>query len=299
MPVQPDHLLTFARVAELGSVSAAARALHLSQPAASAQLAQLARAVGEPLVRRHRYGVHLTAAGETLLPHALAVRRALLAAREHAAELRDLRAGSVSVAASNTVAAHVLPAALSAFHVRFPKVALRVRQGNTREVLALLGAAQCELALVEGPTPALPPELEVEAFREDTLLLVVPPDHPLADQTCVMPGELADLGVVWREEGSGTREVAQDALRRANVAVREVLELAGAEAVKEAVLSGLGAAFLSELSVRRELNSGALARVQVELPGLSRTFRIVRPRRELLSRAAGALLDELNAAPQA
>lgn len=302
MAIQPDHLLTFARVAELGSLSAAATELNLTQPAVSNQLKLLAQAIGEPVFSRHRFGVRLTPAGEGLLPHALAVRRSLAGARAWALELRGLEAGGLSVAASTTNAVHVLPGLLAAFHARHPNVALRVRQGNSRDVLAALRSGVCEVGLVEGPPGAVPPGFEVETFREDELVLVVAPTHPLVGRARLTPRDLGGLGVVWREPGSGTREVAESALERAGIEVRTVLELAGTEAVKAAVISGLGAAFVSELRVQREREAGLLVSPPVALPGLRRALRVVKPPSGLRSRALEgllALLDELGGAPAA
>ncbi|WP_169311912.1 LysR substrate-binding domain-containing protein [Deinococcus maricopensis] len=290
MPVQPEHLLTLLRVADTGSLSAAATELNLSQPAVTQQLKLLERAVGEPLFTRHRAGVTLTRTGDGLLPFARALRRALDDARQYALDLRDLQAGDVRVAASTTLAAFVLPPALATFHARHPGVALHVTSGNSREVTQRLLDGACDLALIEGARPALPPGFGHAVLRQDTLRLVAAPTHPLAGRT-LQPGDLDDLPVVWREPGSGTREVARAALARANVRVHDVLHLAGAEAVKEAVLSGLGAAFLSDLSVRRDLERGHLVALDVPLPGLSRPLQALWPGTR--SKAADALLTLL------
>lgn len=170
--LNPEHLLTFARVARLGSLSAAAEELYLTQPAVSHQLKLLTHAVGEPLFRRHRTGVHLTAAGEGLLPHAQALARALEGAQHYVQELRGLERGVLSVAASSTIAAALLPRVLTAFHSQYPEVTFQVRQGNTREVLDALQSGQVELALIEGPPGPLGPHLQARAFGEDELILV-------------------------------------------------------------------------------------------------------------------------------
>ncbi|MGY2894009.1 LysR family transcriptional regulator [Deinococcus sp. UYEF24] len=298
MAINPVHLLTFVRVSQLGNLSAAAEELNLTQPAVSSQMGLLAQAVGEPLLVRHRYGVRPTLAGEGLLPHAVAVQRAMEGARGYAADLRGLEVGALNVAASSTISATILPGVLAAYHDRFPGVGLHVQQGNTGEVMALLLAQKCELALIEGPVSGLgtglPADLWQRVFRRDRLRLVVAAGHPLANRTGLQPPDLAGLGVVWREPGSGTREVAKSALELAGVQTREVLTLTGTEAVKEAVLSGLGAAFLSELSVRREVQSGLLVCPTLDLPGLERDLSVVSAREETLSKAVRAFLELLN-----
>ncbi|WP_034335762.1 LysR substrate-binding domain-containing protein [Deinococcus misasensis] len=293
MNLNPEHLLTFLKVAELGSLSLAAEQLHLTQPAVSNQIKLLTGRVGEPLFARHRYGVRLTPAGEQLLPHARQVRRALEGTTRALQEWHGLQFGSLRLSASLTIAASILPRVLSVYHQQHPQVQLQVQQGNTREVLQLLLDARCEMALLEGHLPTLPADLEVETFRQDRLVLVIGQMHPLTNRSRLAVPELHHLPVIWRERGSGTREVAEGALQQARVTVQTVLELAGTEAVKEAVMQGLGAAFLSELTVQREVRSGELVQLEVDLPGLVRDLRVVRPPLEVLSRAGKAFLEHL------
>ncbi|ULH17915.1 LysR family transcriptional regulator (plasmid) [Deinococcus sp. KNUC1210] len=293
MAINPDHLLTFIHVARLGTLSAAAEQLHLTQPAVSNQIKLLTQAVGEPLLIRHRYGVRLTPAGEGLLPYAVATARALAGARQYAADLHGLELGTLDIAASSTIAATILPGVLARYHALFPRVALRVQQGNTQDVMKRLLAQSCELALIEGPVSGLPLDLKQQVFRRDTLRLVLSPQHPLAARRSLSPEELTDVGVVWREPGSGTRDVAKLALEQAGIQTREVLTLTGTEAVKEAVITGLGVAFLSEASVRRDVDAGRLICPSLNLPGLERDLSIVSAEEEVLSRAVRGFLTFL------
>ncbi len=293
MAINPDHLLTFIRVARLGNLSTAAGELNLTQPAVSNQIKLLTQAVGEPLLTRHRYGVRLTPVGEGLLPYAVATSRALEGARQYAADLHGLDLGTLNIAASSTIAATILPGVLATYHARFPNVVLHVQQGNTQDVMDLLLSQKCELALIEGPVSGLPLDLKQQVFRRDTLRLVMSPEHPLAVRTSLSPDDLTGLGVVWREPGSGTREVAKAALKQAGIQTREVLTLTGTEAVKEAVMTGLGVSFLSELSVRRDVEAGRLVCPALDLPGLERDLSIVTADEELLSRAVRVFLTSL------
>ncbi|EYB66827.1 transcriptional regulator, LysR family [Deinococcus phoenicis] len=290
MTLHAEPLLTFAAVARTGSLTAAARERHLSQPSVSTQLKRLADAVGEPLFFRHRQGVRLTPAGEALLPHAQALQRALGGARQLAHDLQDLQHGTLRVVASNTLAAQVLPRALAAFHARHPGVTLDIQTGNTREAVRALREGQADLALIEGPGQPFPGGVQATVIGYDTLRLILSPQHPLA-RPHLGAGDLQHLKVIWREAGSGTREVAEQVLQQAGITVQPVLELAGTEAIKEAVLSGLGAAFVSELSVRRERAAGHLASPDLSLPGLERALTALTP--EVPSRTARALLGDL------
>ncbi|AFD25502.1 LysR family transcriptional regulator [Deinococcus gobiensis] len=291
MALNPEHLLTFARVARLGSLSAAAAELNLTQPAVSSQIRLLTRAVGEPVLSRHRTGVRLTEAGEALLVHAQALARALEGAHTAMRERRGLERGTLRLAASSTVAASLLPGLLSAYQARYPGVAVQIRQGNTQEVLGALQGGQVEVALIEGPPGLLGDDWQAEVFGHDELVLVSAPGHPLVGAAGL--GHAAPLPLIWREHGSGTREVAEQAL--AGTALRTVsrLELPGTEAVKEAVIQGLGLALLPELRVRRELRSGVLVRLALALPGLRRPLSRVSAPTGQLSFAARQFLGLL------
>ncbi|MBB5377308.1 DNA-binding transcriptional LysR family regulator [Deinococcus metalli] len=286
MALNPEHLLTFARVARLGSLSAAAGELNLTQPAVSSQLKLLAHAVGEPLFTRHRSGVTLTDAGSALLPHAQALSRVLDGARTVIQERRGLEAGLLRLAASSTIAAGLLPGLLATYHGRHPAVAFHIRQGNTQEVLAALQAGAVEIALIEGPGGPVLPEWQRQVFAHDELVLVGAPGFT--------PDPSAPLPLIWRERGSGTREVAEQALAAAALVTSSRLELPGTDAVKEAVIQGLGAAILPELRVRRDLEFGVLTRLPLDLPGLRRPLTRVSLETEQLSHAARAFLGVLH-----
>lgn len=293
MRLDPIHLLTLSWVADEGSLSRAAEALNLTQPAVSNRMGRLASVVGEPLFTRHRLGVRLTPAGLGLLPHARAVGRALEGASSFAAGLRGLEVGTARIAASTTIASYLLPAVLARYRRAHPSLEVEQFVGNTGEVIERLVANGAEVALVEGPVDRLPPGIEQHLVRRDEIVLVTLPHHPLAGEDRE-PHELNGLEVVWREKGSGTREVAERALD--GIHLKNVLELGGSEAVKEAVAEGLGSAFLSRLVVEREARAGIFAATTVNAPGMTRSLILLRPPLELLSRACDRFLKVLETA---
>ncbi len=295
MNLNPDHLITFARVAQVGSLSRAAAVLNLSQPAVSTQMRQLSDAVGEPLFNRHRLGVSLTPAGMQLLPYAQAVARALEGAGAVALRLQGMEMGSVRVAASTTIASYLLPSAIARFRLAHPGLEITQFVGNTREVVGRLEAGEADLALVEGPVEHLPPGVERQVIRHDEIVLVTLPGHPLSG-SIREPQELEGLEVVWREEGSGTRAFAERAV--SGVRLNPVLELVGSEAVKEAVIEGLGSTFLSRLVVYREVRAGLLAETKVNSPALIRPLTLLRAPLDLLPRAGRAFLQVLEQQPE-
>lgn len=293
MRIEPDPLIVFARVAEAGSVSAAAVRLHRTQPALSAQLRKLTDAVGEPLYRRHRHGVRLTAAGKALLPYARSVTNAVDGAQRWSDEQGGLLRGTLRIAASMTVAVYRLPATLARFREVFPALRIALLTRNSADAVTLLGAGEADLAIVEGPVGELPAQVMVARYGVDRLVLVVRPDHPLEADAALPLSRLEGLEVVRREPGSGSREVVDRALAGAGVTVATALEATGLDTVKQAVLAGLGAGFLSESAVRREVETGALRVVPLASEALVRPLTLLHRPPELASRAARELVERL------
>jgi len=296
MVVEPEHLLTFATVAKHRSMSLAAGELHRSQPAISVQMKQLSEAVGERLLRRERRGVELTEAGEQLLPYALALKRALEGARTWSRDLKTGARGTVRIAASMTVAVYVLPTVLAGFHRDHPKIEIQLLTRNSLDALALLERAEASMALVEGQIPPVPADLHTRTLFHDEIVLAVQPDHPLAGRESIHPTDLVGLEIVQREPGSGTREVVELALTALDLpepGVKVGLEATGIEAVKEAVIQGFGAGFISRLAVRREVAHGTLVALPLAAPGFTRAITLISPEPEMQSHSTRRILEVL------
>ncbi|WP_169164184.1 LysR family transcriptional regulator [Cellulomonas taurus] len=257
-------------VAAHGSLTAAAAALGIAQPSVSAGLRRLERRTGLTLVSRSATGTRLTAAGRTVLDRG----RALLAASDALErEIVALRQGErVRVAASLSIAEYLVPLWLSG---RSPEAAaVELTVANSREVMAEVLDGRADLGFVEGPRVA--DGLRQRVVGDDELLVVVAPDHPWARlRTPLDPATLAAGPLAVREEGSGTREVLEEALLAAGTALgRAVHQLGSTSAVKTMVRTGRIAAVLSQLTVADEIARGALVAVPTAVD-LRRRLRMV------------------------
>ncbi|WP_246794992.1 LysR family transcriptional regulator [Burkholderia perseverans] len=287
--MNPDQLITFVTVAELLNISRAAEALHLSQPAVSGQLRQLQDEFGEPLYLRDGRGVRLTPVGEQLVPLAARLRDTFAQARAYRDAVRGVERGTLRVGASTTPASYLLPYLIAEFRPLAPGVAIQTMTGNTADVVAALGSL--DLALIEGPPgDALPPGTAVHPWREDEIVAIMPASHPLAASAgrAVTLEVLAESPLVLREAGSGVRQLVERAFARAGVPVRVALEIAGVEAVKEAVRAGMGVGFVSAMSLRGD---AALVMRSIAPQPLVRRFSVLVPHAATPSRVAAKFLE--------
>ena len=289
-----DSLQLLLRVAATGSLGRAAAEHGLSQPAVSARVRAVERLVGVPLVTRGARGSTLTPAGALVVDWARDVLHAASALEAGMASLRREGEQQLRVAASLTVAEHLLPRWLVALAAERPGTAVSLRAVNSEEVAAAVRAGEADLGFVEGPL--VPPGLSSRTVARDHLVLVVAPGHPWARRrTPVGAAELAGTRLVQREPSSGTRAALESALRAHGPCAAPLLELSSTSAIRAAAAAGTAPAVLSALSVGDDLALGRLVAVPVHEVDLTRSLRAVWPRgarpggpaRDLLATALG------------
>jgi DNA-binding transcriptional LysR family regulator len=294
------YLDTFAEAAERSSFTAAARVLGLTQAAVSQRVAALEKELAVPLFDRRGGRVLLTEAGRRLYDFAQRIASLHRQARQEVGGRTVPVTGELSLAASSVPGEHLLPALLSAFRERHPHVRIRATVHDSRAVLDQVEQGEAHLGLLGGKGDS--PHLEYHAIAADELKLVAPPGHPWTSRKVVSLGELSGQPLVLREAGSGSRWCLEQGLAQVGKSLRDLhvaLELGSNEAIKEAVLRGLGLAFLSGLSVEKELRAGTLVAVRLDGLRLAREIVVVRDRRRALPIPARLFLDLLLTAPTA
>ncbi|MEE2034841.1 LysR family transcriptional regulator [Rhodococcus chondri] len=263
-----------------GGLGAAARAAGIAQPNASRALRRLEKQLGTVLVRRGRSGSALTPEGTVVAHWAREILTGTQRLLDAAAALRVEWHPELTVAASMTVAEHLIPRWLGAFRSVRDDVQIQLQVHNSMQVCDAVAAGRCDVGFVAGP--AVPAGLHSVAVARDRLVVLVPSAHPWARRRRPLTvAELASTPLIVREEGSGTRRTLDLALQEYDRPV-PLLELGSSAAVRTSVLGGVGPAVLSTLAVEDQLASGQLSVVEVEGLDLSRVLRAVwRPPRTL------------------
>ncbi len=196
----------------------------------------------------------------------------------------------LAIAASSTIGTYLLPAVLGDFHSRYPGVVLSLTITNTAGVSANIRDGSYDCAAIAG---AVDMEAKSVFVLMDRLIAIVPTGHPLARLHAVTTAQLTAEPFLLREVGSGTRDAVLQSLATRGISLRVAMELASAEAIKQAVIAGLGVAIVSELAVGPELASGSLRALRISDGPLEREFTFLRTKPPGESRALDAFLDLL------
>ncbi|MGO2131316.1 MAG: LysR substrate-binding domain-containing protein [Halomonas sp.] len=270
------QLQVFVAVARFGTVSAAALELCLSQSATSQALSDLERQLGITLFERPGRRLRLNALGDELLPRAEALLEGMADFVAAASDPSGTLRGSLNISASATVGTYLLPALAGRFTELYPAAELRLRLRNSHEVANDVLGMDADIGLIEGE--CRDNVLVSEPWCQDSLVVVAAPGQVLADNSTagepLCGDELESMAWILREPGSGTRSVFEQAMRGRGLTPRVRMALDQTEAVKQAVVAGLGASCLSRLSVAGELARGELVALETPL-SLRRRFSLV------------------------
>lgn len=284
-----DQLRSFAEVIELGTFSAAAERLQLSQPAVSLQVRQLERRLGLRLIERVGKRATPTPAGLELLEHARRIEAAVSSALDGMAAHASGALGRLRIGTGATACIYLLPPVLRDLRRRFPSLEITVRTGNTREVLKALEENTLDLGLVTLPAPGR--MFEVTPILDDAFVAIAAADDQRLPAT-VTPAALAELPVVLYEAGGNTRRVVDEWFAAAGVGLTPVMDLGSVEAIKELVGAGLGYAVLPEIAVR---DGGRRARIVSRplSPKLNRKLALVLRRDKTLTKGLREAIEGL------
>jgi LysR family transcriptional regulator, low CO2-responsive transcriptional regulator len=281
------QLRVFTEVARQLSFVRAAEALHLTPPAVTMQVQELESQVGLALFERQGRKISLTTAGEYLLVYARRMLATLKDASDAMDRLKRVEAGELTVGMVST-AKYFVPRLLTRFCEEHPAIDIRLRVGNNREQLvAWMQQGEIDLAIMGRPPKEM--ATRAEPFAAHPHVFLAPPAHPLLRLGAVAATALDGVTLIAREPGSGTRAVMDRFLAEHRVQPRLGMEMPSNEAIKQAVMAGMGLGFLSLHTVGLELSCGLLRVLDIQGTPIVRTWNVVHQQSKVLSPAAEAL----------
>jgi DNA-binding transcriptional LysR family regulator len=286
-------------IADLGSMTQAARALHMTGPAVTQQVQQLEKVLGAPVFDRIGRRLRLTVVGERVAVAAgdVSSRLALLYKELDSIRKRDDGTLHLGVLGTGT---HILPPLLAEFRRRSPGIAVQMVVSPREELVRRLLDGEVDLALMgRGAVPAAEAagaggaQITLEPFADNPHVVIAWPGHPLCGARGIPAIELRHETFVQREPGSGTRAMLDAFLEMHRIKPRERITVTGNEMAKHAVMSRLGISLTSMHTLFLELGSGALARLDVDGTPIVRTWYVAHHSERWLPPAAASFRDYL------
>jgi len=285
------RLQVFYTVARLLSFTKAAETLHMTQPAVTFQVRQLEDHFNTRLFDRTHNKIVLTDAGQKVYFYAEKIFE-LNSEMEHSLRaLSEDTSGTLSIGGSTTIAQYTFPTLLKGFREKYPELSIRICEANTEGIVAKVESSMIDLGIVEAPV--LNQDLDVDIFRADELVLIMHPEHELANKEYVKPLDIINLPFITREEGSGTKSVIFDYFTKHKIEKNNInicMELGNSESVKGAVETGIGVSILSKTTIEKELQLKRLSYVPLN-PKLTRNFYFVKKRHKFRLKVTDELIN--------
>ena len=284
------QLKVFEEVARSGSFTKAAEEMFLSQPTVSQQIKQLTKAVGIPLFEQIGKRIYLTEAGKEVLSVCKDISEKMSQLEMTLADLKGLKQGNLRLAVITT-AKYFVPRLLGQFRHRYPGIKIALQVTNRKQVLDRLSENVDDLYILGQPPEGL--DINLRPILENALVAIAPSDHPLAGEKNIPLQRLAQEPFIIREAGSGTRMAVEQFFAENRVEMNVEMEIGSNEAIKHAIVGGLGISVLSRHVLALEGTRGPLTILDVEGFPIQRHWYIVYPSTKQLSVVASTFLEYL------
>jgi len=287
------QLEVFEAIARLGSFTRAAEELHLTQPTVSMQIKKLTDAVGLPLLEQVGKKVYLTDAGRALQNFSREIFDHFTHFEMQLADLKGLKQGRLRLGVITT-AKYFIPRLLGAFCRQYPGIDVSMKVSNRERILARLNNNEDDLYILG----QMPEEVDAvaEPFLPNPLIVLAPIDHPLARVNNIPLQRLAEEPFLVREAGSGTRIATEQLFARHNLKIRVRMELGSNEAIKQAVVGGLGVSVLSRHTLPLDVTTDRVSLLDVQGFPIERHWFVAHPKGKQPSVVAHTFVDYLKQA---
>jgi DNA-binding transcriptional LysR family regulator len=294
-----DHKLkVFCTVAETKSFSKTSEIIHLTQPAVSLQIQALEEKYETKLFDRSSSTVTLTPAGEILYKYAKDILTLYTSAEKAIGKQTGIVKGSLTIGAGSNIGNYILPSVITEFRNAHVKTKIYLHVSNTKRVIELLNSGNIDLGLVEGDVSRQ--KMVVKKLLSDELLLIVRPEHPWAKRKEVSISEIVKEPFIFREPGSGTRQMIEKFLGRHGITLHDMkisTILGSTEAIKDAVENGLGISIISRWAARKESKYGTLCLLALKEEKMVRDFSVIIKKNSISSNSLEEFLTFLKTYP--
>ncbi len=284
------QLKVFEAIARSGSFTRAAEEMFLSQPTVSQQIKQLTKAVGLPLFEQIGKRLYLTDAGKEVLIACKDISEKMSQLEMTLADLKGLKQGNLRLAVITT-AKYFVPRLLGNFRHRYPGIRVALQVTNRKQVLDRLSENVDDLYILGQPPENL--DINLRPILENALVAIAPSNHPLAGEKNIPLQRLAEEPFIMREAGSGTRMAVERFFEENRVDINVEMEIGSNEAIKHAIVGGLGVSVLSRHVLALEGTKGPLTILDVDGFPIQRHWYIVYPASKQLSVVASTFLEYL------
>ena len=297
LPFTLYQLRILKAIASEGSFKKAAESLYISQPAVSLQVQNLEKQLNVPIFDRGNRKASFTEEGEVLLRYGTRILSLCDESCRAIEDLRCLNGGTLVIGASQTTGTYLMPRLIGLFRQKYPQIAVQLQVHSTRRISWSVANGQVNLAIIGGKVPLeLETVLQITPYAEDELALILPKLHPFSKLEYIQKEDLYRLRFIALDTQSTIRKVIDQVLNQNGIdstRFKIEMELNSIEAIKNAVQSGLGAAFVSISAIAKELELGILHWVKIEDITIKRTLSIVVNPNRYRSKASQAFSKEI------
>jgi DNA-binding transcriptional LysR family regulator len=286
-----NQLRVFYHAAKSQSFTQAARELYITQPAVTAQMKSLESTCQFTLFRKKGRNLHLTHEGRTLFEHVCKIFEYEKEIEESIVGMHKLSVGKLRIGTTKTYARFLMPSLVSRFLREHPQVKIIVNEGSSQDVILDLLEFKNDIALIT--KAVVRAEVSFTPFRREELVLILSPNHPLAARGRISFEQLAEVPIIMKELGSGTRKVVDQLFQTHNRIPKIFMETGNTELIKQLVMQGEGVSFLVNIAVAQEISQKTLATVELEGHKLALDVDIAHLHDQLPSPAVQAFVDML------
>jgi DNA-binding transcriptional LysR family regulator len=289
-----ERLRTFMAVAEKNSFSEAGKILFVTQPTITSQIKALEEELHTKLFERTTKKVKMTQSAVVLYKYAKEIIRLSDSAQKEILKIEDTVHGDLNMGCSLTIGEYILPKYLKSFKDIYPLIPMTVEISNSNNIITRIKDQLIDVGLIE--TLIDDPEIMVEPFLEDELILIASPNYFSDNEINISIDQLKYTPLIVREKGSGTRAVLEQYLNKTGLSMDElniVMELGSTEAIKAAVESGLGVSIVSRNAIIKEQQLQLLAAYSMKDISFYRYFYIAFRKDQVLKSTTELFIDEL------